>query len=484
MLPKDILLLFVNKNDVRKLVIFELLIKNKFISFSKVREEFDLSDRNVKKAITMLVSDIEQYDSQMTIKYSSQIMYLVHSRTFRENILIYEKLQKDYLKGSTLLTLFYKILSKKEYKVYDLSIDLNYSISYCYKLINQCNMIFRLLKLDVEFIVQENSVYVEGHTIDIILFRYYTYILSGIEGNLDSKDYKYISLKNNDVLSKSNKFKINSFMYFIIDTINKYPLRQALVEELFYIGKIGSKYSNSIWKVQSLFLNLEIEGFCFLLILHIAPEVISLNEKISIAKNIKENYIEKPLIYKVVKIIDCADRLEQYSEEQYYLILFEMVVKLEAVRFFKLGRFTTISQIYLPDRKYPQSIVKLIDTELLEGIQEEEREFANRYVLNLLFDQFHQENLNSVKIYIEFYIETMYVDVVKKYITDIYNQNFVMFTTNIYEADIIISDMIHTDFILTTPVVLFGDLFDKHAWKLLSEYIQDVLFTNKGTYLK
>lgn len=94
MLPKDILLLFVNKNDVRKLVIFELLIKNKFISFSKVREEFDLSDRNVKKAITMLVSDIEQYDSQMTIKYSSQIMYLVHSRTFRENILIYEKLKK------------------------------------------------------------------------------------------------------------------------------------------------------------------------------------------------------------------------------------------------------------------------------------------------------------------------------------------------------------------------------------------------------
>ncbi|USJ19887.1 hypothetical protein [Lactococcus formosensis] len=126
----------------------------------------------------------------------------------------------------------------------------------------------------------------------------------------------------------------------------------------------------------------------------------------------------------------------------------------------------------------------MIDTELLEGFQEEEREFANRYVLNLLFDQFHQENLNSVKIYIEFYIETMYVDVVKKYITDIYNQNFVMFTTNIYEADIIISDMIHTDFILTTPVVLFGDLFDKHAWKLLSEYIQDVLFTNKGTYLK
>ena len=33
----------------------------------------------------MLVSDMkQQYDSQMTIKYSSQIMYLVHSRTFRK----------------------------------------------------------------------------------------------------------------------------------------------------------------------------------------------------------------------------------------------------------------------------------------------------------------------------------------------------------------------------------------------------------------
>ncbi|WP_270343700.1 helix-turn-helix domain-containing protein, partial [Lactococcus lactis] len=88
------------------------------------------------------------------------------------------ELKHQFFKNS----IFYKaariITDSKYCKICELSNKLNYSISYCYKLISTINNLFDDISLEIQFNIKKNTIYIEGELTDIILFRYFLYIIS------------------------------------------------------------------------------------------------------------------------------------------------------------------------------------------------------------------------------------------------------------------------------------------------------------------
>lgn len=78
----------------------------------------------------------------------------------------------------------------------------------------------------------------------------------------------------------------------------------------------------------------------------------------------------------------------------------------------------------------------------------------------------------TLKVYIEFHINTLYIEILKNAISGIYNKNFLTFTENILESDLIISDYSPSYFGVSAKVLLITDIYDNESWIKLSENIQ------------
>ena len=145
----------IGKGNSRELLILKLLCKEQFLSWEKIQTKIELSFRNIKKIILNLNDHIREHNLIIKVCYGKEGIYIPNNP---DKIVItnsFEELKHQFFKNS----IFYKaariITDSKYCKICELSNKLNYSISYCYKLISTINNLFDDISLEIQFNIKK-----------------------------------------------------------------------------------------------------------------------------------------------------------------------------------------------------------------------------------------------------------------------------------------------------------------------------------------
>lgn len=468
MISKEVSVMFIGKTKTNKLWIFGLFTKKNILSVDDIQEKFELSSRNLKQVISGLNKDIKLFDKQMSIEFRQGCLLIPSNPDVREILTLYTKLKYEYAKESPTLNLAGKLLEIKTSSVYSLSKNLNYSMSHCYKLIEQTNCLFSSLELDITMTIKDKRVSVEGDLLDIVLFRYYSLLVSGkrIE-NIEL--HEIIKSKMN--LSRSNSYKLELLTLIFLDSANKYKINRVLSEEILYTGERMKEHNSNFWVLGIQNLDSKKESAYYFLLLYTMPYIFTSSTKIRIGKIIKEDRGRIELIQSVVNIIDSLEEF-QYSDDEYYLMIFELVTKVGMLRLLNFRRFRgNISDS--PLLKSDIFLSEALRREIQGYFKKAEWNFAEEHIFHHIISKTSMFKKNPIKIYIELIKEALYTDTIKEMLRRIYTPEFLIFTDNIDDSDIIIADSVYLDTKLEIPIVVIRDIHDKSNWLRVSECIHN-----------
>lgn len=465
--------MLIGKNKTNKLWIFSLFTKKKVLVVDDIQKKFALTNRNLKQIISSLNNDIKLFDKRMNIEFRQGWLLISSNPSAREVLTMYTKLKYEYAKESSTLSLADNLLEIKTSSVYSLAKNLNYSMSHCYKLIEQTNCLFTSLELDISMIVKDKWVSVEGDLLDIVLFRYYSLLVSG--KRIKNRELHEI-IKSKMSFSRSNSYKLELLTLIFLDSANKYKINRDFSGEILYIGERIKELNSNFWVLGIQNLDSNKESAYYFLLLYTMSYIFTSPTKVRVAKIMMEDREQVEIIQRVVNIIDNLRGL-QNSQDEYYLMLFDLVTKIGLLRLLNFRRFRTNSN----DSsllKRDIFLAEILKKELQMYFERSEWNFAEEHILHHIVSKTDIVKKQPLKIYIELIKEALYTDIIKEMITHIYTPEFLIFTDNIDESDLIIADSVYLDTKLEIPIVVIRDIHDKSNWLRVSESIQSLFLDN------
>lgn len=461
----------IGKGNSRELLILKLLCKEQFLSWEKIQTKIELSIRNIKKIILNLNDHIREHNLIIKVCYGKEGIYIPNNP---DKIVItnsFEELKHQFFKNS----IFYKaariITDSKYCKICELSNKLNYSISYCYKLISTINNLFDDISLEIQFNIKKNTIYIEGELTDIILFRYFLYIISAENFNTISEQNisKYVNSEN---LSNTSYYKLKLLISIYYDSFMKYDNSIHLPED---VKEISNNFKPSIFSPSQYMTTFdEIQNdVLYFLLLYAIPTIVNDYNKIKIARNLDKNFRDNKIVQNVSKVLDRIYEFRKYDENQYFITFYEILVKVIISLIFRVYRFDSkLRDSDFPINEFNDTLSYILNTKIGHYFNGEEWEFLRKYLLHVIRPEVPLLVKRTLKVYIEFHINTLYIEILKNAISEIYNKNFLTFTENILESDLIISDYSPSYFGVSAKVLLITDIYDNESWIKLSENIQ------------
>lgn len=476
MIPLKSKNIFISKKEVLKLDLMNHLLENGTVNVDDLIDLYDISQRTAKNLVLELIEEVYSIDNSLDISLSGNTLKFGSNFSSRTYLTAYKTMQLNYYENSMLFQLFILLFKYKTLSVYDLSEKLVISPSYLYKIIKSLSKQLEIWDFDIQIDVKAYKVSFSGDEIEIRCLAYYVFSL--VFNTLNSKFKPNVPQATISFVSKNYSNTTNHLItivqnIFVTRQQQSFHLPELNKAESDFIGLIKQKCPR--YSLSSLDSNEA--SYILLWLVYVVPELITLNEKITIGEylwlsNEEDLTIFKPFIEAIKDEFEC-------TEEVMYLLMWEYYSRFIIYRFFKSWKYKNIIDIKRTKNKYIDRINELSSIYF--------KDFLPSLGIKQYIDELSELTYSYLNLFVpvKIYVDLFEYSSIKIFIENIlgrsYNKEVLLFTDNPNEAHLIITNVIPTENNNNTELFFFTDINSKVNWEELGKAIQrQILILNWG----
>ncbi|MTD41702.1 hypothetical protein GIX45_24355 [Erwinia sp. CPCC 100877] len=470
---------YLSKKEVKKLRLLKRILIKKEIPIQNLCNLINMSPYQTKALIDEIREELKQLQSSghFIIYLENNIVYIPEYYDQEECLKIFIKLRQKYFDNSSYYQVLIYLFEKRSVTMTNLSEQLMFSVSYCYKLLDHLNGMFAKKNLPISIIKNINSIDLVGEEAYIRMYHYSTRLLSSniyVEADIRyamgfiDKDYEGL---------KTTKVKHDLIFHIMENAI----LRGYSLQELDSLDKklldCLIKFNNKpVFKIfarnNQTASNSEMLYYYFWTTLLI-PESISEDERTGLAKMFSQIEAENLIVFSK-NILKKLMKNYDISRENEHLIFFELIINSWSYDRFHLDKFILEDDLRSSNQRVREIELLLKDT---KNQLEKPCPFKNE---SLYFRKIAQIIASYIPLDEAVYINIStlnhaeYITVVKNTLKKIFNPKSIQFTNNLNKADILVSDGLlnHSE---SQKFVYLGNIHNSEDWDNLNSTIQGML---------
>jgi hypothetical protein len=473
---------FLSHKKINKLTLLDYIHNHTKASVPELASVLSVSDRSIKTLIQELQHDILVKVQQNPLHFKNSF-YFLDKFTLEDYYHLRKQLELEYYTSSPLLQFFQELIEHRKMSIYDLAERISYSESHTYRLSRKLNDFFAASIFDLAIDEKDYTLELIGEEIEIRLLNYYFYlhIFGDLQWPFQSipHDYSVVVAKEKDKFLIGNNSNANWTRFEIFITIWKNSMLnnnfigavssdllrldeefKQLIDfselELFNLNRLSSHSANE-------------KAFFHVLLIYLFPELVSEADKVTLGKKFFEECHDVQMVQHASFL--CKKVLQDYnlSQQNFFSLLYETTVLGLLFQDAGLWKFDSLLTHYeaSSDFHYPQISDWIAasfgdvfsDTVLFEFCY---------YLYQIITSYNLHQQAKQLMIYTGFFLYPEMKQIVDRTLTMFYAKHLITFTNNIQDAEIIISDIPHTQ--IDTPHFLITDIKDLAVWKLLGKF--------------
>ncbi|EOL42990.1 hypothetical protein RV11_GL003191 [Enterococcus phoeniculicola] len=501
--------MLLTKREIGELSILKILIEEKNYSRKKdLLKQLNMSISTIKRHIQSLNETLSKINGFQNIKVVTlKDGYLLNNPTPLNNIYVLKKINLFYHENSIQFKLISNLFSTIPHP---LSIDkitkeLAISSPYVYKLLQSTNKNLEMFDLHTEFVAVENQtntkISIIGNTMSVFLFELHFYfsIYQGLEWifpNVTMEElYLYCSPKELEELLNLSLAKQTKFFYSLaIFNQKSISLKEILIEKDFAdvlsVFMAEKDLSHPLRKSFEFTESSLVTKDTYLFFNYVQRIFNAMSDtkqaQIRIGKKINEQ--ENNVLVDYCKIIILSfykqfpeTKRNDLSEEIHFRLLYFLTLFFANIFYVGFDSSRLQQLLYInPDVSIQQTKLQKKIKNFLEKFLSENpstsKSSISSYHLNLLctiFDYFIYDSIkDKLNIYIQF-SKNLYGQInIESWLTRVFGEEKIRFSTEISSADIIISDFYEETY-QSTKYFYFDNLTNKNRWEQLYAFVHE-----------
>ncbi|WP_342513756.1 helix-turn-helix domain-containing protein [Sporosarcina sp. FSL K6-1522] len=503
--------LFVNQYNKKKFILLKnLILYKKSLSIFEISELLNISVTSTTRYIKNLENDLifNFQNEQIDIVTSNNMTKIEVTKNLNIGLII-DKMRLFYIKSSQEYSVLEALLSKHYPSIEALSLDIHISSSYVYKTIQTLKKILSRFDLKIYFNNDSiiSNIVGEERNIRFFLIYIYSHVFKGMEwpfqNDTPSAYYSdfietYMTELNSKNFSSSQLIRIKQFLiisvyrikgkgqYIEMDDAFKVIMQKWTESPSFNMTFFNSKLiANSEQRaIENYYMNFLLRFFI--------SDIDSDKNKIIISKKLILE--DNPLTKATQKLLDSF--LETFNinvgGESYYILIYQVQLMLIFLNFQNidltsytvtsttLSRFNSKNKNFSTIEKKISEFIRdffIINKEINIKLTKSSTLYFAQYLF-FLADKFVKAK--PIMIYIQLSKDCFSTSVVKSRILKFFNTDGLVFTDDIKQADLIVSDN-YEENIDNDKFFYFDDLYNLQDWSSLILFINDRFF-NYRTY--
>lgn len=482
--------LFLSKNQNNKLKILLMLIEKSRINMAMLEDTLEITTRigrNLLEELRVEIANVNN-DPLFQLINEDKVYYLGPEFDSKKYTYLYNSIKKRYFNSSASYVVLLFFLEKRKSSIAEVAMELMYSQSYSYKLIDLVNDIFVEAGLTIQLEKYDSGVELVGEEIEIRLFHYCSviYIYNNLEWpfnyfsrNKVERIQNYVNYHNTKMLSENNQLKRSIIDTIYLQSIHNGKKITAFEKDSVEIYELFEQSFNSVTLSQYIQHNSSLSAaeakseirHLYFFINYVIPEFLSAEEKQKIGSHLftmEENNIVK-LSLATLKLIpeECF-----FDESTKFIFMYELTTRFIIFKDFKLWQFnqeTIKSEFFLKMQKDVYRQVTGIYVDELEG---EALHYFVRQIIEIFSPYLLFTYDKSIKVYTEFYHKAPYKLILDNSISFTYNKKSLALVKTVAEADIVISDVYPVGETSSKEYFYFSDIYIKQNWEELNRFLQ------------
>lgn len=493
MIPKKISNFFLTEVQLQKLAIIRELKKGE-ATFTSLQEKLGISKRRAKDIVTDIIigADINGKYFEQVLSKDKERVYFIKNLSDIEYVEMVNNFREQFISESSLFRTLLFVLEKRKFTILDMSLNLIYSESYSYKLLDKLKAFIKLMNLDIELkgkidgfielVGNESTIRTMHYSAVSIASKGNTWFFKTISQTEIVNIQTYVDSDRYKNLSPVGKNKINSILAVYEVALRKGRKIHSINNEVLSLGNSINKEKElglylRYLKKQKYYnpegINIEIIHLSFLAN-YFMEELRTEEEKEEIGKYL--HVLNKNSI--VSSCIDLLDKISieyNISKKSRNILLYNLCNRLVGIHY--LGFYKFISDYKIPPISGDKEtfIEQCFEKSLKEYKNEESFEKIKLSFTKVLNGYLTIANPNKQKVYVEFFYRPEYKSVIENAIEYNYNPNVLQITDNYVEADIIISD---THGYNKDKYFYFKEVFNQESWGDLGFYLNNIIAKN------
>lgn len=477
-----------------------ILIKNK-TTINDLVEFSHLSRIKLKRLVSEINEDFFELfgnEKNMIIQDEKYVYFVKTECTINE---LFHKLKLYYFKDSVHFEILYLLISNSDdWSVFDLSQEFIISTSYLYQVIREINEILEDFSLELTRPDGVNFQLVGlEKNIRLFTFLFLSTLYLGVESPFEIERKKLHDFI--DLLPISSSEKEQAYYLYMISTqrmsqgyfLEDFPEDVRELLSYFHLPKDLGEFETSMLepyaKNQEI---LERERYFIHLLMRVIVRTdenraakMMMGKQLMLVDNGIAKYCRK-LFMELIEQFDITISEEYFYEALYYLVLMHLFLYIFPV---DLEEILSLNYDVTPIEEIRQNIrlEKIIDfykqffaQEFIEKNEQLYRNYEEAHILYVCKQLYILLNFfipKQLKVYTHYAQNMLGNLLVKKKIEQMFNEKTVMITSDVYEADLIISDCVEYEKINTDYFFLY-DLSSEAIWENVYEFIQEKVMNN------
>lgn len=472
---------YLTKKQVDKLTIVRNLVVEKQLSLDVIGDSLSKSLYQVKILLTEINDDLAGI---LSLENS---FFLLEKRTLslsadlnqEQSLYIFVNLKKKYFLESPYYKLLSYLLKKRKTRMVEISEELIFSVSYCYKLLSYLKKMFVIQNVPIKISNHSDSIILKGEEPCIRLYHYLVevmacnvYIDYPIRSSMEwiAKDYETL---------RTTKVKHAIVFSIIENAILRGNIVPEVDESTLALYQCLKKESEQ--QLANLFpirnqsdIEKELVYYHFWRVIFI-PETIRDSEKRGLAE--KFQLLENNRYVKLaLQILEQLSQRYVLTKQISCLIVYEVVINTWGYIHLYMENFLLLGEL-------KQTNDKLIAVEgMINQVLKEHEGWIDREPLfirklsQIITSYLPIQKEDQVRIGISLLNHPEYIPVIKNKLLKIYNEKVIKFSANLADSDILVSDgvLIHN---ASQKFAFFGNVHNSRDWDNLNALIQSAILS-------
>lgn len=316
---------FLTMKEIKKIKLIEEIINKSEVSVDYLAKKLSTTNKLIRGLLTELNIEQKQFyeDSIEYYNIENRMVRLPKKISEDTYTIFYLYLRKKYLNENPTFKILICFLTNRELTMQQISHHLNYSYSYCYKLISKVNNFFKETGYDCFIYKNKYYLQIRGNENQIRLLSYMIITLAN-KGHENYNNYSYANI------SVSNTTKFENILKIFSSAIKKgYVLKENIDEELAIMDIIYKEIHLGFYKKFG-YLNLknsqvyETEKmFFYLFITYYLPEHFSSDFGRKVYANLKD--LKNTIVLKSTEILEWVEKKYNLPKEFHEFYLFHFI---------------------------------------------------------------------------------------------------------------------------------------------------------------
>lgn len=472
---------YLTKKQVDKLTIVRNLIVEKQLSLDMIGEALNKSLYQVKILLTEIDEDL------VGISAFENSVFFLEKRTVnlsndlsQEQILyIFVNLKKKYFFESPYYKLLSYLLKKRKTRMVDISEELIFSVSYCYKLLNYLKKMFVIQNVPILINNNSDSIILNGEEPCIRMYHYIVEVMAGnvyidqpIRSNIEWIANEYEALRTTKVK--------HTIIFSIIENAvlrgNIVPDVDETTLALYHcLKKDSDRELTNLFPIRNQSdTEKELVYYHFWRILFI-PEMMKESEKKAIGD--KFQLLENNRYVSFAKqILEQLSKKYTLTKQTSSVFIYEVIINTWGYIHLYLDNFLSIGELDYQNEKLieVESLIRHVLNNFTGWIEREP--LFIRKLSQIITSYLPIQKEDQILIGISLLNHPEYIPVIKNKLLKIYNEKIIKFSTNLADSDILVSDgvLIHNS---SQKFAFFGNVHNTKDWDNLNALIQSAILS-------